>query len=630
MQPNVADTPPSNDTPIYGIAVIEGVETGDTPRREFAPGSLTFAPTPFPFKWQPAEAEGHDGSVVVGRIDQIWRDGALIRYCGVMDSSGLNGAEAERLITGQFLRGVSICADDIEDADIELVFPDCPMPMIEPVSAPPAPGEVEPVSGIPGAPVSAPPAPGAMPMPMMAVSPMPPVTGAPALEAPPGVPMPLDDDPNQMPGDFDLMMPAPEPAKIITHAGRIRSLTLCAEPAFVEADVCLGESPYAPPMSEPVTAAAVASHGTATSNGAWDGGAAEKALPSPMPVATARAEYAWIDDAQIADGMIPKSGGRFPHHEVNADGTPGAANVKACQSGIGMLNGGRGGTTIPTSDVAGVHDHLARHLKDAGLEVPPLTASAPASGATVVTAASYTITIPEIWPESWFQEPPEMPPFGALHITAAGRVYGLLAPARVDHRAFRASGQRIQAPRNVDYSEFQNKACIVAGADGQVYRINAGNITFNCGHASPVDPRRADPNFAMQHYENSCSVAARVRVGENQYGTWVAGALLHGIDAGTVERMMACALSGDWQGGKLNAALLVPVEGFPASVQASVRVRDDALVSSSMPIHFDEPEPLPALDEIFSLIASATGRGPEARFAELAAQRFDEIARERG
>jgi hypothetical protein len=353
-----------------------------------------------------------------------------------------------------------------------------------------------------------------------------------------------------------------------------------------------------------------------------------------MPVEVARAAYAWIDDSKIADDMINKVDARFLHHEVGADGAPGAANIKALQSGIGVLNGGRGGTTIPDADIQGVYDHLRSHLEDAGLEAPPLEASVDAAepdvGATVVTAAAYTITIPEVWPEAWFAEPEDLPPFGALHITASGRVFGLLAPANVTHRAFRASGKAVTAPRNIDYSEFQNKACLVAGGDGQVYRINAGNITFDCGHASPVDPRRANPDWATQHYDNSCSIAARVRVGENRYGTWVAGALVHGIEAQQVERMMGCALSGDWQGGKLKAALLVPVEGFPAAQTASVRVREDALVASAVPVRFDPgPEPLD-YGPVFDLIASAAGRDPGSRFAELAAERFEEYARERG
>jgi hypothetical protein len=183
-------------------------------------------------------------------------------------------------------------------------------------------------------------------------------------------------------------------------------------------------------------------------------------------------------------------------------------------------------------------------------------------------------------------------------------------------------------PRGIDYSEWQNKACIVAGADGMAYKINAGTVTYDCGHPSPFDPRRADPSFASQHYDNSCSVAMRARAGEHpRYGTWFAGALAHGLTADALERIMGCALSGDWQGGKLKAALLVPCEGFPTRSHASVRQKMGSLVASSVPIHYQAPPPPPTFDALFDLIASATGRGPEARFRELADMRFDEIAR---
>ena len=222
----------------------------------------------------------------------------------------------------------------------------------------------------------------------------------------------------------------------------------------------------------------------------------------------------------------------------------------------------------------------------------------------------WRIEIPEVWPESWFEEPAELPPFGAITITAAGRVFGLLGPDRVTHRAFRSSGRSVTVPLGIDYSEFQNKGCLVAGADGQVYKINAGNITFDCGHASPVDPRRGDPSWAADHYENSCSIAARVRVGESSRlgGVWVAGGLLHGLTANSVERMMGCALSGDWQDGKLKGALLVPVEGFPRAAAASVRVREETLVASAVPIHFEEPDRGPDLRPTLERLARSIGR----------------------
>lgn len=45
---------------------------------------------------------------------------------------------------------------------------------------------------------------------------------------------------------------------------------------------------------------------------------------------------------------------------------PGAANVKACQSVIAILNGGMGGADIPDGDRQGVYDHVAEHIRDSG------------------------------------------------------------------------------------------------------------------------------------------------------------------------------------------------------------------------------------------------------------------------
>lgn len=518
MDPDATPAPvavPSAEggTPVFGTLVVEGEWTGDG--RQFAPGSLTWADLPLPLKWQEREAEGHQGAVISGRIDTITRGADnVLSFTGVMDDGpdgGVFGTESARLIRRQMLRGVSIMPDDIEGADIEEVFPDADGGFEDPQDdAAEFDDENADAFHLPGKHNQKNHG----------------KSRGPRYDSsrPPGTPRRhrYDDDDNfhvQAADDTDEpieedpiieAIPAPQmfgPApRVIFHGGRIRSATLVAEPAFVQAnDVQLGSPP-----AEAVT-------------------------------------------------IAPET-----------------------------------------------------------LDAEPVAAVA-ATKPRAVTAAAWTVTIPEVWPESWFDEPTEMPPFGALHITAAGRVYGLLGPSRVAHRAFRSRGQRVEIPRNIDYSEFQNKPCLVAGADGGVYRIPAGNITFNCGHASPVDPRRADPTWAAQHYEDSCSIAARVRVGENKFGTWVAGALLHGITPDTIERMMGCALSGDWQGGKLNAALLVPVEGFPTAAASSVRVRDNSLVAASVPIYFEEREP-DAMDLLvaaaYDALELAAGLADDDRWAE--------------
>jgi hypothetical protein len=113
----VADVAPA-DAPEHGarfsipLVVPEGVETGDG--RRFAPLSLTTRELPLPLLWQLKTAEGHDGSVVVGRIDSIERiENGLGNAYGVFDV-GPYGREVERLVRGKFLRGISADLDKFE------------------------------------------------------------------------------------------------------------------------------------------------------------------------------------------------------------------------------------------------------------------------------------------------------------------------------------------------------------------------------------------------------------------------------------------------------------------------------------------------------------------------------------
>lgn len=123
---------------------------------------------------------------------------------------------------------------------------------------------------------------------------------------------------------------------------------------------------------------------TPTSEEPWDGPANRKNLPSPLPVETAREAFAWIDESRVEDGNIPKDGCKFIHHLVAEDGAVGDADVQACTTGIGVLNGEMQGTTIPDADRQGVYDHLAKHLEDAGKEPPELKkrSAAPDGGET--------------------------------------------------------------------------------------------------------------------------------------------------------------------------------------------------------------------------------------------------------
>jgi 2'-5' RNA ligase len=188
---NAAETPSSSEpgddgdesmdysgqtAPWEGPLAVEGIVTGDG--REFAPGALTWAELPVPLRWNIEDSHGGEArtkAVNVGRIDRVWRDGDKIMGAGVLDLSDDNGRRAHAKIEGKFLRGVSIDADSIADADVEFVWPD----------------DVNAGTGDSGE----------------------------------------DDD------LFEMLFAQPE--KVVFHGGRIRAATLVDIPAFAEAYIAL-------------------------------------------------------------------------------------------------------------------------------------------------------------------------------------------------------------------------------------------------------------------------------------------------------------------------------------------------------------------------------------------------------
>ena len=112
----------------------------------------------------------------------------------------------------------------------------------------------------------------------------------------------------------------------------------------------------------------IGSHSTDTSLDAWSGPRAQRRL-GDVAGRVLRKAYAWVDPAGDQDS---KGSYKFVHHEVGAGGVVGPANVRACRSGIGVLNGARGGANVPSGDRKRIYNHLARHLRDAGEEPAPL------------------------------------------------------------------------------------------------------------------------------------------------------------------------------------------------------------------------------------------------------------------
>ena len=93
----------------HGVLAPEGVWSGDG--RQFKEGSLRFRDLPLPLTWQKSAQPGHDGSVVVGKIERIERVGSQMLGEGTFLSTP-EADEAVGLVAefGRF--GVSVDADE--------------------------------------------------------------------------------------------------------------------------------------------------------------------------------------------------------------------------------------------------------------------------------------------------------------------------------------------------------------------------------------------------------------------------------------------------------------------------------------------------------------------------------------
>jgi hypothetical protein len=108
-----------------GPIAVEGIVTGDG--REFAKGALEWQDPPIPLRWNKEDSHGgepHTVTVNVGKITRLWRDNDLIMGEGEFDLSTEDGRIAYGKVEGEYLKGISIDADSIENADVEYVWPE--------------------------------------------------------------------------------------------------------------------------------------------------------------------------------------------------------------------------------------------------------------------------------------------------------------------------------------------------------------------------------------------------------------------------------------------------------------------------------------------------------------------------
>lgn len=221
----------------------------------------------------------------------------------------------------------------------------------------------------------------------------------------------------------------------------------------------------------------------------------------------------------------------------------------------------------------------------------------------VLTAAAAGFA-PIYPPAGWFDNPALDGPT-ALTVTRDGRVYGHAALWDSCHVGF--PGRCVAPPRSrTGYSHFHLGE--ISTQEG--HEVYVGKITLASGHASTAAGMTEEA--ARAHYDDTGTVAAYVRAGDDQHGIWLAGAVRSDLPAERLQDLRANPVSGDWRGGELIAAHCVPTPGFPvprvaSRLAASAAETPLALVASS--------GLRPTVDEADTLALIAALSAPERRVA---------------
>lgn len=115
--------------------------------------------------------------------------------------------------------------------------------------------------------------------------------------------------------------------------------------------------------------------------------------------------------------------------------------------------------------------------------------------------------------------------------------------------------------------------------------LDVGKLTLHTVHAGI----RLPATEAIKHYENTGSVAAYVRVGDDAHGGWFCGKVRKGLTDEEREELRAATPSGDWRGyngqRELIGLLAVNTPGFPIEREHATIGGELALVASGLVVN---------------------------------------------
>lgn len=335
----------------------------------------------------------------------------------------------------------------------------------------------------------------------------------------------------------------------VTKGARIRAATIVSIPAFAEAKIEVVDDSEALSDDEAI-----------------------EALGDDDMVDEEDIEetYNWVDDV----GGLPRYIRRIANNLMKRGFTESRAiatavnTVKRWARGGPASRGGKGRVSAKTQAkaAAAVAEWEAKKIR-------ARAAAGKTESLSLVAAGG-----PAAPPSAWFEDPGLAEPT-ALRVTEDGRVYGHLAVWDSCHISH--PDDCVSPPQSATgYAYFHTGAVLTA--DGE--EVAVGHLTMNTGHASQEKRALA----ALAHYDDTGTVAADVRAGEDAYGIWVAGAMRSKLSEEQVRSMRSAPLSGDWRrvNGNLElvAALAVNVPGFPVPRPSGRRSagHTQALVASGM------------------------------------------------
>lgn len=306
---------------------------------------------------------------------------------------------------------------------------------------------------------------------------------------------------------------------------------------YVELADALGDPNIRAPWDAPATANAVAEGFKPKPNTQAGNFAIEEAMtmmiPKKAPSYAAEEPYG---DVEYADPGYRDSKKRYPID------TP--EHIRAAWS---YINQQKNAAMYDAGQLKKIKARIMAAAEKAGIEI---------ADDSMTASATLEQRYPINPPKDWFDDPQLVERTG-LTITDEGYVYGHIAAWGECHRDF---NECVLAPHSrMGYRPFHLGK--VKTHEGET--LGVGKIVMDTRHADV----RLSYAAAAFHYDDTGDEIATVRAGEDEFGIWVAGAIVPEATPRQVAKLRRSPISGDWRKVEGNlelvAALAVNVPAFP-------------------------------------------------------------------